>query len=134
MVRVFVFFAALGVSSASLAQPSTRDTSAAPSGTSVIRGRVVAAGTDHPLGHVEVRVLSAPIRVNTAVRTAADGTYEIMGLPAGTFNVTAVKPNYVPSGWGQRRLLGPAEPIELANGQVRSGINFTLQRAGVITG
>jgi hypothetical protein len=74
------------------------------------------------------------MRVNKVVLTDADGMYEVMDLPAGKFNVTAIKPNYLPSGWGQRRPLGPAEPIELADGQVQSSVNFALQRAGVIAG
>jgi len=81
MLRVFVLFVALGSSSVSLAQPPTRDTSAAPTGTAVIRGQVVAAGSDHPLGRVEVRVVSGPIRVNEVVLTAADGKYEVTDLP-----------------------------------------------------
>jgi hypothetical protein len=134
MSRVLLLLLTLGFSSVGLAQPPARDTSAVPTGTAVVRGRVVAAGSDRPLGRAEVRVASGLMRVNKVVLTDAEGMYEVTDLPAGRFTVTAVKPNYVRAGWGQRRLLGPPEPIELANGQVQQGINFALQRTGAITG
>jgi hypothetical protein len=95
MSRVLLFLVTPGFSSVGLAQPPARDTSAAPGGTAVVRGRVAAAGTDRPLARAEVRVQSGPMRVNKVVLTGADGTYEVADLPAGKFNVTAVKPNYV---------------------------------------
>jgi len=67
-----------------------RDTPPA-TGTAIIRGRVIAAGSDHALAHVEVRAVSGPSRVNRAVLTDANGRYEISELPAGRYTVTTNK-------------------------------------------
>ena len=104
-----------------------------PTGTSVIRGRVLAAG-ERPLAKVEVRASAGALRVNKAVLTDANGRYEIAELPAGRYTLMASKPNYVAANYGQRRPLGPGTPIEVAAGQVVAQINFSLQRTAAIAG
>ena len=104
-----------------------------PTGTSVIRGRVLAAG-ERPLAKVEVRASAGALRVNKAVLTDANGRYEIAELPAGRYTLMASKPNYVAANYGQRRPLGPGTPIEVAAGQVVAQINFSLQRTSAIAG
>jgi len=74
------------------------------------------------------------MRLNRGVMTDADGRYEVTDLPAAKLNVTATKVDYVRAGWGQKRPLGPAEPIDLAAGEVRQNIDFVLQHAGAIAG
>jgi len=105
-----------------------------PGGTSVIRGRVLAAAGDRPLAKVEVRATSGALRVNKAALTDANGRYEISELPAGRYTVSVSKPNYVRASYGQRRPLGPGTPIDLAAGQVVARIDFSLQRTAAIAG
>jgi hypothetical protein len=115
------------------AQPPARD-NPPPTGTAIIRGRVVAAATEHGLAKVEVRAVSGPLRVNKAVLTDANGRYEISELPAGHYTVSANKANYVRSAYGERRVFGPGKPIEVANGKIIERIDFALLRTGAITG
>jgi Carboxypeptidase regulatory-like domain len=118
---------------AAAAQAPGRDTPPA-TGTSVIRGRVVAAAGQRPLAKVEVRAVADTQRVNTIVLTDVNGRYEFTALPAGRYTVTANKQNYVRAAYGERRPLGPAAPIEVAAGQVVTRIDFALQRTAAITG
>lgn len=115
------------------AQPPARD-NPPPTGTAIVRGRVVVAGTEHGLAKVTVRAVSPPLRVNKAVLTDASGRYEIAELPAGRYSITTTKTNYVPAVHGQLRPLGPGKPIDVANGTVVDHVDFALQRAGAIAG
>jgi carboxypeptidase family protein len=134
MSRAIVCLVALGCASMALAQPPPPRDSPLATGTAIVRGRVIAAGTDRALARVEVRAISGPLRVNKAVLTGTDGRFEIGDLPAGKFTIAANKANYVRESWGQKRALGPGTPIELANGQVVQQIDFALQRTGAIAG
>ncbi len=124
----------------SIAQPA-RATSQAPArdrpepaGTAVVRGRVTLAGSDQPLARVDVRATSAALKTPRTVKTDAGGRYEISGLPAGRYVVSASKPNFVDTAFGQKRPAGPGMPFELADGQVASNVDLAMARAGVITG
>ena len=103
-------------------------------GNSVIRGRVVAAGTTTPVSRVEVRVTSAESTSGKSATTDANGNYEIAGLPAGKFSVAASKQGYIRVAYGQTRPNGQGQVVTLADGQTVRDINFSLQRAGVVTG
>jgi hypothetical protein len=111
-----------------------RDASAPATGTAVIRGRVLVAGADRPLSRVEVRAFCSPLKVDKAVLTDGNGRYEIAELPAGRYTVGFLRTNYVRASYGQRRLLGPGAPIDIAAGQVVTRIDAALQRSGAVTG
>jgi hypothetical protein len=133
-VRILAGLLIAGLYPAALcAQAPARDT-LAPTGTAVIRGRVMAAGADRPLSRVEVRATCPPLKVNKAVLTGADGRYEIADLPAGRYTVGFSRTNYVRASFGQRRPLGQGAPIDVANGQVVTRIDAALQLAGVVSG
>src|SRR4051794_16013523 len=61
---------------------AARDASPA-TGTSRIRGRVVAADTGQPLRKALVRVVSQQLREGRSVTTGSDGQYDFKDLPAG---------------------------------------------------
>src|SRR5438105_609908 len=58
-------------------------------GTAVIRGRVLAAGTNAPLARAEVRVTSPDSPNGKSTETDANGRYEVTALPGGKYNVFA---------------------------------------------
>ena len=124
---------AIALSASAFAQAPARD-APPPTGTSAIRGRVVAAAGDRPLAKAEVRAASGLLRVNKAALTDANGRYEIAELPAGRYTVSVSKPNYVRASYGQRRPLGPGAPIDVAAGQAVARIDFSLQRTAAIAG
>jgi len=142
MSRVFLcLVAAVSVASARHAPAQTapsqpaRDAAPATSGTAAIRGRVVDAATGRPLSRVEMRTgPNAGGATGRSVMTDGEGRYEIGGLPAGVYGITATKPNYVRTSWGEPRPEGPAKRITLADGQKLENINISLKRAGVVTG
>ncbi len=135
MSRAFACLAAVFLAASNLlAQAPARDTPA-PTGTAIIRGRVLAAGaSEHPLARVEVRAICGPLRVNQAVLTGGDGRYEIGELPAGRYTVSFTRPNYVRASYGQRRPLGPGAAIDVATGQIVSRVDVVLQQSSVVTG
>ncbi|HZR24049.1 MAG TPA: carboxypeptidase regulatory-like domain-containing protein [Vicinamibacterales bacterium] len=122
-------------SSVCFAQAPARDNpNATPTGTAVIRGRVIVAGSDHPLSKVQVRAVSSALGVNKAAMTDGSGRYAIAELPAGKYVVSAAKPNYVFANFGERRPMGAGQPIDVADGKTIDRVDFALQRGGAITG
>ena len=134
MARAFVCLVALGISSLGWIQPPpARDTSA-ETGTASISGRITDA-SGRPLSRVEVRAGPNAGQVDGRVAlTGADGRYDIGRLPAGTYTIVAVKPNYVRTSWGEPRPEGPGKRIPLDDGQRLTNIDVRLQRTGAITG
>ena len=61
-----------------------------------------------------------------AAMTDADGRYEIKGIPAGTYAIAAIKPNYVRSAYGAERVEGPGKRMTLTDGQVLDKIDLRL--------
>src|SRR6185295_13907086 len=75
-----------------LAQAPARDSSALPSGTASISGRVVTTD-DAPLRRVQVHLAGGPFTAANAptVGTNAQGQYEFKNLPAGRYTLTGAK-------------------------------------------
>ena len=105
-----------------------------PSGTAVLRGRVVVADSGQPLRRVQIRATAPELREGRSVMTDDEGRYELTELPAGRYLLSASKGGYVNMGYGQRRPFEPGRPLELADGQVLEKVDFTMPRGGVITG
>jgi len=134
MSRAFLCLVALLLIPAPVqGQPPPRDAPATLKGTAIIRGRVVDAASGRPLSRVDLRAGGAPGAQADGL-TGADGRYELTGLPAGTYTVTATKANYVRTAWGEQRAEGPGKRITLTDGQVVDNIDLSLRRAGVVTG
>jgi carboxypeptidase family protein len=115
-------------------QAPARDHPAPTRGTASIRGRAVDAASGRPLSRVEIRASAAGVPQQAGGLTDGDGGYGLDGLPAGTYTVIATKANYVRTSWGEQRPEGPGKRIVLADGQKLDDINFSLTRAGAVTG
>src|SRR5215213_7512204 len=85
-------------------------------GTSSLRGRVIANDTGTALRRAQVRISGPDIGTKMAL-TDSQGRYEFRDLPAGRFNVSVSKPGYVAMQYGQNRPFEPGRPIELADAQ-----------------
>jgi len=105
---------------------------AATAGTAAITGKVVAADTGRALRRARV-VVGGGGRPRAA-STDEKGRYQITGLPAGTYTVTAAKSGYVDGAFGQRRSSGSGTPVEITDGQQAANIDVKLARGGVVTG
>ena len=128
------WFVVISLGLAAYAQQTPARDAPPPTGTSAIRGRVIAASGDRPLAKAEVHAIAGAMHVDKAVLTDANGRYEIGELPAGRYTIVASKPNYVRASYGQRRPLGPGTPIDVAAGQIATRIDFSMQRTGAIAG
>jgi hypothetical protein len=103
-------------------------------GTAVIRGVIVAADTGAPLRRAHVRVMGEQGVPGGIAETDAQGRFEVAELAAGRYSVHASRSGYVAQSYGQRGPNQSGTPIELAEGQRADRVNFTLTRAGAITG
>jgi hypothetical protein len=103
-------------------------------GTAVIRGRVVSAEGGAPIRRAQVRAIASESREPRLTTTDPQGRYELKDLPAGRYNISVAKAGYISTQYGQQRALESGKPVELADGQTMEKIDFSLSRAGVITG
>jgi hypothetical protein len=103
-----------------------------PSGTAVIRGRVVTADTGMPLRRAQIQASIAGDRPRGAL-TDTDGRFELRDLPAGSWTIRAGKTGFVPQQYGQRGPFATSEPVALADAQQFTA-DFALMRGGAIAG
>ncbi|MBM4130072.1 T9SS type A sorting domain-containing protein, partial [bacterium] len=80
-------------------------------GSCTVSGRALLAGQSN---HGGTTITATPNGGTTT--TAADGSYTLPGLFAGTYTIRATR-----TGWA-----GPEVQVTLVNGEVRTGVNFTL--------
>jgi protocatechuate 3,4-dioxygenase beta subunit len=102
-------------------------------GTSRMRGRVVASDTGSPVRRAQVRISGPDIGTKTAM-TDAQGRFEFRDLPAGRFNVSVAKSGFVTMQFGQKRPFEPGTPIELVDAQVMEKADVALPRGSVLAG
>ncbi len=111
-----------------------RDSMPQPTGTGVLRGRVVGGDNGGPLRHAVVRLSGIDMREGKMAVTDEQGKWEIRDLPVGRFNLNASKAGYVALDYGQRRPFEQGRPLELADNQVLENVNFNLPKGSVIAG
>ena len=102
-------------------------------GTSVIRGRVVAGDTGTAVRRAQVRISGSDIGMKTAL-TDNQGHFEFKELPAGRFNLSVSKSGYVTMQYGQTRPFEPGKAIDLVDAQVMDKLDVALPRGGVLAG
>ena len=127
----------LAASTVTAQQPARDQPKTPPTGTGVIRGRVVRADTGDALRRAQVRVEEWSTGDNTgaaSTMTDAEGRYELAQLPAGRYTLKASRGGYVEVGYGQRRPSQRGRPLELGEGAVLQNIDFALPPGGVVTG
>lgn len=118
--------------------PPPRDAST-NAGTTLLRGRVVAADSGRPLRNALVRIAASDsVGSDTsearAMKTDANGRYEFTGLRAGRYTISAMKGSYIALSYGQRRPNEPGQPLEVLDGQFVDKVDIALPRGGILTG
>jgi hypothetical protein len=99
-----------------------------------LAGRVVAADSGRAIVGARVAINAADLPGGRAALTDDRGAYEFTGLAAGRYSVTVSKSGFVSLSYGQRRPLQPGTPLQIADRQNLSTIDFRLPRGSVITG
>ena len=78
------------------------------------------------------------VLVGGAVRhralTTPDGHYIFLGLPSGTYHITASKTGYVAGGHGMRRPNGSVQPITLNDGERVADATVVMWKDAAISG
>ena len=105
----------------------------AKTGTGRVRGRIVSGDAGTPVRRAQVRI-SGPDIGTKSTMTDAQGRYEFRDLPAGRFNVSAIKAGYVTMQYGQNRPFEPGRPIELVETQPMDKADIVLPRGSVLAG
>lgn len=100
-----------------------------------IRGRVVSANTGDPIRGATVEAASAGGQRGGAATTTTDvhGLFEITGLPAGQYRVSAYRTGFVTRQLGQRSPFENVDPVLLSAGQTMT-IDLALTRGSAIVG
>jgi protocatechuate 3,4-dioxygenase beta subunit len=111
-----------------------RDPREQQTGTSAIRGRIVAADTGTPIRRAQVRAIAGELRESRIATTDAEGRFELKDLPAGRWDLTATKAGFVSLRFGQRRPFEAGRPIELGDKETMTRADFALPRGAAITG
>jgi len=119
---------------ATAAAPARDVPQPARTGTSRIRGRVIAADTGAPLRRATIRIASPEIRDSRTTVTDADGRFEFSDLPSGSFSVMANKTGFVMLNYGQTRPNDRTKQLDVPDKQIVHRVDFRLPRGGVITG
>ena len=101
--------------------------------TAVVRGRIVTAANGQPLHRVRVTLNGGGQNPPSGV-TDTRGEFEITGIPAGTYTLTATRAGYLTTQYGQRRRGEAGRPIVIAAGETIDTISMALQRGGVLAG
>jgi protocatechuate 3,4-dioxygenase beta subunit len=115
-------------------QAPPRDRATIATGTARVRGTVVAADSGAPLRRAMLRLSARDTRQGRSASTDGNGRFEFRDLPAGRYQISASKGGYVLLSFGQRLPHEAGRPIELRAGETLDNVNFSLPRAGVITG
>jgi protocatechuate 3,4-dioxygenase beta subunit len=112
-----------------------RDRGPAQTGTSAIRGRVLAADTARPLRRARITATAPQLGGEPrTTSTGMDGRYDLTDLPAGRYTIRVVRSGYLPLTYGQRRAFEQGKPLQLGDKQAIDNVDFALPRASVIRG
>ena len=100
-------------------------------GTGVIQGHIMFAD-GRPARKASIQLTSdGPPRATAA---DDDGSYEFTELAATTYHMTAGRPGYLVTEYGQKRAFERGEPITLADAETRTKVDIVLQRNGSVSG
>ena len=101
-----------------------------------ITGMVTSAATSKGLEQVSVTVYDAEDEEVESTQTAASGSYSLVGLPTGSYEVgfTASGANYAPQFYSASTSLEAAKAVPVNAGSTTAAINAALVEGGSISG
>lgn len=107
-----------------------------PAGSAIIQGVVVSADLGRPVRRATVRLSSTTPAPPFSQITDDSGRFRFEEVPAGQFHLTASKPGYLTSAYGERQPGGgrPGTPLSVTAGQHIERLALPLARGGVLAG
>jgi hypothetical protein len=135
MVRHVVLLVLAGgvlIGAAIGAQAPARDSAPRPTGSTVIRGRVLAAADGSPIRKARVRLSGAAEQAPAF--TDGDGRFTFTALPAGRYIVSASKAGYADSTFGARRSQDRGLTVVTTDAAVVDRIDILMPKGAAITG
>jgi hypothetical protein len=115
-------------------QAPARDTIKPRTGTSRIRGRVLAADTSTPVRRAIVRLSSQELPQGRSKMTDADGKYEFADLPSGTYSLYASKNGFISGQPGATQIGDPGKTVTVGEAELATADDIVLRRACAIAG
>jgi hypothetical protein len=102
-------------------------------GTGIVFGKTVEFGTTRPVAGAIV-TLGLPGVAPLRVIADAQGQFVFRDLPKGGFTLSATKFGYIDGAYGRVRPSGPAQSIDLSDGQHLADASIPLWKYAVMTG
>src|SRR5689334_13316927 len=101
----------------------------------VIRGVVVEHSSGKALARTNIVIAPVPGTPGhpRAIRSNSNGNFEVSGLPAGAYLVSAARRGFPPVQYGQKNWRAAGVPVVLAEEQA-AFLNIRMPRFGAITG
>ena len=108
---------------------------AAAAGTGSVAGRVIDLASGAPVKRAVVTVEGESRSDRTGkTMTGEDGSFVLKDLPKGRYWVSAEKTGFLRGSYRGRSSGGYGDPVEVADGAAKTGVDISLARQGVITG
>jgi protocatechuate 3,4-dioxygenase beta subunit len=117
-----------------------RDEAPPRTGTGVIRGRITERDTDLPVARMNVRLFRAGWTRSYDTRTDEQGRFAFTRLPAGQYRVSAEplrnRKTHLQKEFAEKPADpgAPPKPIQLADGEVREGVDIALVPLVTVSG
>jgi protocatechuate 3,4-dioxygenase beta subunit len=100
----------------------------------VLRGRVTRLDNGQPLRQVLITIAANDQARLPSTFTDNNGRFELAGLPASSYTITASKGGFVTLEYGQRWPFQPGRQVALAAAAVVEQLDFALPSSAVVTG
>lgn len=138
LARLLCLLASFTATTVLAQAPPVRDRTLAPppTGTAIIKGRVVDAQTGNGLARARVHLQGFTVAPAKMVVTDDTGAFKLTDVAAGALSIIVIRPGYMTTQYpeGGKTIRAKGRSLTIAEGQVLEGVTIALYRGGAITG
>jgi hypothetical protein len=138
LARLLCVFVSFAAATAHAQPPPARDRTltSPPTGTAIIKGRVVDAQTGNGLARARVHLQGFTVAPPKTVVTDDTGAFILTEVVAGTLSLIVDRTGYMSAQYpeGGKTIRANRRSLTIAAGQVLEGVNIALSRGSAITG
>jgi hypothetical protein len=132
-IGLLLILIACALSAVPSAQNPQRAGEGAPTG--LLMGVIIDPLDTQPVPNAEVKLGGAPPGTpNTVVLADDEGRFVFMGLPKGSFTITATKPGYADGAYGRLRPMGLPQALTLGEGERLGDLRIPVWKFAAVTG